>query len=101
MYAVLRKFNNMRNIDEAGRRAVDGLGPMLRQMPGFKGYYVFTGGGSVGASFTLFESQEAAQAAHQKALGWIRANLADLYEGEPEIVAGEVLGQVTAESVPA
>jgi hypothetical protein len=97
MYAVVRKFNQMRSIDEAGRRAADGLGPMLQQSPGFIAYYVVRFGDQVGGSITLFETQNAAQDAHRKALNWIRSNLSDLIEGEPEVMAGEVLAAVTAQ----
>ena len=47
MHAVIRKFPNMQNVKEAARRAETGLGPILKQQPGFKGYYIiqFEGGG--------------------------------------------------------
>ena len=96
MYAVIRKLR-MRSIDEAGRRAIEGLGPILKQSPGFIGYHVVKFGNDTGGSISLFETREAAQAAHAKALGWIRENLADLTEGEPEIAEGEVLGSVMTE----
>jgi hypothetical protein len=95
MYLVIRKFNRMRSMPEAARRAESGIGQMLKQSPGFRGYYVFDAGNGVGGSVTLFESREAATAANEKALAWIRASLADLIDGEPEITAGEVLAALT------
>jgi hypothetical protein len=97
MYVVIRKFRSMRDLDEAGRRALEGLGPMLKQTPDFRAYHVFRdnqgGGGSVG----LFDSREAAEAANEKAVAWLRENLADLTDGQPpEVTMGEVLGSVTA-----
>jgi hypothetical protein len=97
MYAVVRKFNQMRSIDEAGRRAADGLGPIMKQSPGFIAYYIVRFGEQVGGSISLFESQRAAEDAHKKALSWLKSNLADLTEGEPEVMAGEVLAAVTAQ----
>jgi len=35
MYVVIRKFNRMRSVAEAARRAESGLGQMLKQTPGF------------------------------------------------------------------
>jgi hypothetical protein len=93
MYAIIRKLR-MRSVDEAGRRAIDGLGPILRQCPGFIGYHVVKFGGEAGGSISLFDTREAAQAAQAKAMGWIRENLADLTEGEPEVMEGEILGSV-------
>lgn len=94
MYVVIRKFRNMRSVSEAARRAESGIGQILRQSPGFKEYHVFDCGSGVGGSVTLFDSREAALAANEKALTWIRASLADLIQGEPEITAGEVLATV-------
>ena len=95
MYAVIRKFSRMSSVAEAARRAESGLGQMLKQMPGFQGYWVFDAGDGVGGSISLFENRESALAANEKALAWIRASLTDVIDGEPEITMGEVLATVT------
>ena len=94
MYVVIRKFSNMRSLPEAARRAESGIGQILRQSPGFQGYHVFDCGNGVGGSISLFETREAALAANEKALTWIRASMADLIQGEPDITAGEILATV-------
>ena len=94
MFAVIRVFTNMHSIEVAARRAKGGVGPILQKAPGFSGYYVVDGGNGIGASVSLFETQEAATAASAEALSWLRQNIADLYEGEPEVIAGEVLAVV-------
>ena len=54
MYVVIRKFNRMRSVAEAARRAESGLGQMLKQTPGFQGYCVFDAGeGAVDRSVCL------------------------------------------------
>jgi hypothetical protein len=88
---VIRKFNRIRSMTEAARRAESGIGQLLKQSPGFQGYYVFDAGDGVGGSVSLFESNEAAVAANEQALAWIRASLLDVIDGEPEITMGEVL----------
>jgi hypothetical protein len=98
MYAVVRKFNKMRSVDEAARRAADGLGPILQQSKGFVGYYVVRFGEGSGGSITLFDSEQAAQDAQTKAMTWIKSNLSDLTEGEPEVWTGEVLAAVTGKA---
>jgi hypothetical protein len=82
MYLVIRKFNHISSMAEAARRAESGLGQVLKQSPGFQAYY---------GSVSLFESKEAALAANEKALAWIRGSLVDVINGEPEITMGEVL----------
>jgi hypothetical protein len=98
MFAVVRRFNHMRSIDEAARRAAEGLGAMLRNSQGFVAYYVVRFGAEAGGSITLFESQQSAQDAQTKASAWIKSNLADLIEGEPEVWTGEVLAAVTGQA---
>jgi hypothetical protein len=98
MYAVIRKFDSMRSVEEAGRRAVAGLGPALTSAPGFRGYYIVDAGNNTGLSVTLFDTRESAQKAHENALGWIRQNLGDLTGGEPTIYAGNVVGSVVPDS---
>jgi hypothetical protein len=68
MYLVIRKFNHMKSVAEAARRAESGLGQLLKQSPGFQGYYVFDAGDGGGGSVTMFGSKEAAIAANEKAL---------------------------------
>jgi len=94
MYVVIRKFSKMRSVPEAARRAESGIGQILRQSPGFQGYHVFDCGNGGGGSITLFDSRDAALEANEKALMWIRASLADLIQGEPEITAGDILATV-------
>ena len=73
MYVVIRKFNKMRELDEVARRAEAGVGPLLREAPGFKAYYICDGGHGVGFSVTIFESRAAAATeASAKALIWIQ-----------------------------
>jgi hypothetical protein len=94
MYVVIRKFNGLRSVPEAARRAESGIGQLLKQSPGFRGYYIFDCGIGVGGSVTLLESRDEAMAANEKVLAWIRASLSDLIDGEPEITAGEVLASI-------
>jgi hypothetical protein len=94
MYVVIRKFRNMRSMPEAARRAESGIGQLLRHSPGFQGYHIFDCGNGVGGSVSLFDSRETALAANEKSLMWIRASLADLVQGEPDITAGEILATV-------
>jgi hypothetical protein len=96
MYLVIRRFNHIRSVAEAARRAESGLGQLLKQSPGFQGYYVFDAGDGAGGSVTMFDSKEAAVAANEKALAWIRGSLVDIINGEPEITMGEVLVVVSA-----
>jgi heme-degrading monooxygenase HmoA len=98
MYAVIRKFNKMRSVEEAARRAESGLGPILRQSPGFQGYYIVKGGNDMVVSITMFETPDAVQEAHRRAMEWIKENLSDFVEGQPEVITGPVLVSIPAQA---
>lgn len=95
MHVTIRKFHHLRSVAEAARRAESGIGQLLKQSPGFQGYYVFDCGDGTGGSITLFDTHEHAAEANERALAWVRASLADLVQGEPEITAGKILVAMT------
>jgi hypothetical protein len=101
VYAVIRKFNRMHSIDEAGRRAETGLVPILRQSPGFQGYYIIRGNNDMVVSVSLFDTRDAVQEAHRRAMDWIRENLSDFLKGEPEVITGEVIVSVPVQGTMA
>ena len=48
MYVVVRTFSNMHAIGDIARRAETGVGSILKQTPGFIGYYIFDAGRGLG-----------------------------------------------------
>ena len=100
MFVVVRKYGLTGSAGEAARRIEAELVPLLKQVPGLRGYYAFDGGDGTGGSVSLFESEEAALASNEKAIAWAREALADLVEGPAlEVIAGEVLVAFTARDV--
>ena len=95
MHVVVRTFTNLQAIGDIARRAETGVGSILKQTPGFKGYYIFDAGGGLGGSVSFFETREAAIEANQKAIAWLKESIADLHEAEAEVMIGEVLAFVT------
>jgi hypothetical protein len=97
MYAVIRSFPKMQNVEEAGRLAATGLAPILKRQPGFSAYYLIRVEGGGGGSISLFDNVENARAAHDRSLAWIKDNLASMIGGaDPVVVMGEVLAEVAA-----
>jgi hypothetical protein len=100
MFLVVRKYGLTGSASEAARRIETELVPLLKQVPGLRGYYAFDGGDGTGGSVSLFESEEAALASNEKAVSWTREALADLVEGHNmEVIAGEVLVAFAAGNV--
>jgi hypothetical protein len=91
MHMVIRKFPHLHSVRDAAQRAETGLFAIMRKQPGFIGYCIFDAGDGVGGSVTFFKDRDCAVAANARALVWIAESLPDLYDGEPEIMVGEVL----------
>ena len=91
MFVITRRFSSISSVAEAAKRAEAGLAPMLVAASGFKGYHIIDAGDGVGLSVTMFETREDAEGVKDRALAWVKQNLSDLYQGEPEVTAGEVI----------
>ena len=67
MFIRIRKYTVRHGASEELTRRVDeGYLPLLRQMPGFKGYYLLDGGPDVLVSISVFDSAETALASGEK-----------------------------------
>ena len=91
MFIITRRFKSLRSVAEAATRAEAGLAPLLLNATGFRGYHIIDAGDGVALSVTMFETREDADRVKDRALDWIKQNLSDLYQGEPEVTAGEVI----------
>lgn len=56
--------------EELGRRIGEGFVPLLRQMPGFRSYYLLDGGPDVLITISRFDSADEAFASNKKAADW-------------------------------
>ena len=94
-YAVVRMYRHLRDFDRIARLIEEGLGPLMREVAGFEGYYAIRCGERAGVSVTLFASQAAARAGQERGAAWVRAHLAELYVDQPpETMSGEVIAAV-------
>ena len=98
MYIVTRKYTNVRSVADAARRAKSGVGQILRISRGFKAYYVLDAGEGIGVAVMIFDDRESANAANEKVLEFVKASLHDLELGDPEIIAGNVLVNIQADT---
>jgi hypothetical protein len=92
MFAIIRKFTLTRGSGKkVAQRVQDGFVPVLRELPGFKGYYLLDGGPDVLISIRLFDSADEALASNEIAATWIRNNVLEFTKGMPEVMAGDAL----------
>ncbi|GLX38272.1 hypothetical protein Sros01_43450 [Streptomyces roseochromogenus] len=91
MYAVVRRYEQVSDPAEAGRRVDEGFVPLLRQVPGFVAYYWVDAGGGVMVSMSVFEDQAGAEASIKRAADFVRDNLTSLLPEPPQVTAGQVV----------
>jgi hypothetical protein len=98
MFVVIRTFRNVRSVPQAVQRAETGIGQIMKKSPGFLSYHVFGSDDGTCGSITTFTDAASAAEANEKALVWIRASLADLIDGEPSVVTGDILVSLISEA---
>jgi heme-degrading monooxygenase HmoA len=92
MFITIRKYRVKHgSSEELARRVQDGLVVLLRQMPGFRGYYLLDGGPDVLMSVRIFDNADQALASNEKAASWVRNNVLEFTKGMPEVVVGNAL----------
>jgi heme-degrading monooxygenase HmoA len=92
MFASIRKYNVRRgSADELARRVREGFVPMMRQIDGFRGYYLLDGGPDVLITISIFDSADEAFASNEKAADWVRNNVLEFTKGMPEVMVGNAL----------
>lgn len=92
MHTVIRRYEGAADSAEVCRRAVEEFGPMLRDKPGFQGYYVVDAGDGVLATISVFETEEAVLETIPAVVGWVRENIPELAEIPPQVTAGSTAG---------
>ena len=92
MFTSIRKYNVRRgSADELARRVREGFVPIVRQMEGFRGYYLLDGGPDVLITISMFDSGDAALVSNEKAADWVRNNVLEFTKGMPEVMVGNAL----------
>jgi heme-degrading monooxygenase HmoA len=92
MFTTVRKYRvRQGSVDELAQRVREGFVPLVRQMRGFKGYYLVDGGPDVLITINVFDSADQALASNEKAADWVRNNVLEFTKGVPEVLVGNVL----------
>src|ERR1700753_277529 len=92
MFTSIRKYRMRRGSAAAiARRVQEGFVPLLRQMPGFRSYYLLDGGPDVLITISRFDSVDEAYASNEKAADWVRNNVLEFTKGMPEVMVDNTL----------
>jgi hypothetical protein len=92
MYVSVRRYNitDGQSVEEITRRVKEGFVPIISQTPGFIAYYVVDAGEGAVASISVFGDQAGAEESNRRAADWVKANMAQVVSGAPQITAGTV-----------
>src|ERR1700722_7762087 len=92
MFTSIRKYTVKRgSAEEWSRRVQESFVPMLRQMQGFRSYYLLDGGRDVLIAISMFDSADEAFASNEISADWVRNNVLEFVKGMPEVMIGNVL----------
>jgi heme-degrading monooxygenase HmoA len=92
MFISIRKYKVTRgSAEDLARRVREGFVPLVRQIAGFKGYYLLNGGPDVLITISMFDSADEALASNETAAEWVRDNVMEFTKGLPEVMVGDVL----------
>jgi hypothetical protein len=92
MYAAIRRYDRIDTgrINEVRRSINDEFLPMIREIPGYHGYWLVESDDTI-ATFGLFETEGDAEESTRMAAEFIRDhNLQDALPNAPQVTAGEV-----------
>ena len=90
-YLAIRQYQLApgRTMEELTALVEGGFMPILKQVPGFREYFlVETGEGVI--SISVFEDQAGAEESTRRAADWVQENLADFFAGPPTVTTGSV-----------
>src|SRR3954463_10382432 len=92
MFTSIRKYKVRRgSAGGIARRVRESFVPLVRQIPGFRGYYLLDGGPDVLITVSMFDSADEAFASNETAADWVRNNVLEFAKGMPEVMIGDVL----------
>ena len=78
-----------RTMEELHAAVESGFMPIVKQVPGFREYFLVEAGEGV-ISISVFEDQAGAEESTARAADWVQQNLADFFAGPPTVTAGSV-----------
>jgi len=95
MFISVRKYHNVKSVQEVKRRVEQEFVPQLKQNPGFRGYYLIDchspEAGNIVTSISMFDSWESVLASNDAAKNFVKRRLADMLPEPAQAVGGEVI----------
>lgn len=90
MFVSIRKYPTIAP-QEVARRVNEGFLPLISSAQGFIAFYGVDSGDGDWMAVCIFETQEQAEQSNTAASEWVKANVAPLITGPPEIIGGQIV----------
>jgi hypothetical protein len=92
MFAAIRRGKLKPGMaDEFAKRVKAGALPVMKEMDGFKAYYLVVGADDTVVAVSLFTNKTVAEGSTLKLMPWIKENLGPLLASPTEATDGEVV----------
>src|SRR5918995_1281297 len=91
MYAVVRRYEGVRDSQKVRQLAEEGFLPIISEMPGFVAYCHVDAGDGVVVSTSVFEHKDAEEQSTFRAGEFVQEHLTPLLPNPPQVTAGEVV----------
>ena len=91
MYLAVRRYEGVRDPEEAAQITREVFVPIIREMPGFVGYYDVDAGDGVMVSISVFEHKDAEEQSTFLAGEFTAEDLGPLSPNPPQVTAGEAV----------
>ena len=96
MHATIRRYEGVdpAMTDELTRKVSETLVPQLKNLEGFRGYYLIEAGNGVFSSVGLFKDPAQSNEATKVAAAWVKhEKLESVLPNPPRITSGQVIAQ--------
>jgi len=94
MHAVIRHYHfDPKDSQEIAEKLTNGFVPIMKKARGFVRYYWLDNGKGEGASFSVFDTREEAEASVPLAAEWVHENFtaSQIMKQKPEVIEGTVV----------
>ena len=99
MFISVRKYHNVKSVDEVRRRVEQEFVPALKKNPGFVSYHLIDCGcpdsGNIVTSISIFDNWDSVLASNDAAKNFVKHRLADLFPEPADAVGGEAIVSVS------
>jgi hypothetical protein len=98
MYTAIRTYTTS-DPREVRRLVQQEFVPIVKDLPGFIGYYLVDAGDGKIASITVCDEREDVEESTKRAADWVRDRLSSLITSGPEVMIGDTVVSETAARV--